>query len=108
MVEQARPVFSESVRDHIGYLAKEVASQDEGGFLEFVTAKGKFAIAAAQIRLFAPKTDENALLARKLQEDVEIMEEILRQAQTIRQFMGLDPYFNHLVEKGKIDFSPGV
>ena len=108
MIEQGRLVFSESVRDHIGYLAKELAGQGEEKFLEFVTTKGKFVIASAQIRLFAPQTEENISLATRLQEAANVMEEIQYHVEMLRQFMGLDAYFNHLVETGKIDSSSSV
>jgi hypothetical protein len=108
MVEQARPPFSESVRDHISDLAKELAGREEEDFIAFRTARGMLAITSAKVLLFAPKNDRNALWARKLVEDVVIMDEILRQAEAIRQLTGLDPYYNHLVAKGKIDVSSGV
>jgi len=108
MVEQARPYFNEELREHIAVLARELAGQDEVANIDYATAKGRFAIASAQIRLFAPINDETADLAKKLNEDAMIMEEVMRQAQVIRQFMGLDPYYNHLMEKGKIQQEPLV
>ena len=108
MVEQARPHFDESVRDNISYLAKELAGREEADFIAFYTAKGMLAITSAKVLLSAPKNDANVLLARKLTEDVAIMDEILRQAEAIRQLTGMDPYYNRLIAKGKIDVSSGV
>ncbi|OGM57586.1 hypothetical protein A3E46_02680 [Candidatus Woesebacteria bacterium RIFCSPHIGHO2_12_FULL_46_16] len=108
MVEQGRPIFNESVRDHIGHLAKILATEEEETYLAFVTTKGRFVIAASYILLFAPKTEENIAMASRLQEAAGVMQEIQSQAEMLRQFMGLDPYFNHLVETGKLDSSSGV
>ena len=102
MVEQARPYFSEVVRENIALLARELAIADEATFIDYATAKGRFALTSATILHFAPINDETAELARKLNEDVMIMEEVMRQSQAIRQLMGLDPYYNRQVEKGKI------
>lgn len=108
MLEQGRPVFNESVRDYIDDLAKGLATADEEIYLAFITTKGRFIIAASQILLFAPKTEENIATATRLQEAADVMQEIQNQVEILRQFMGLDPYFNHLVDTGKLDSSSGV
>ncbi|OGM10064.1 hypothetical protein A2V61_04410 [Candidatus Woesebacteria bacterium RBG_19FT_COMBO_47_8] len=108
MVEQARPYFNEELREHIAFLARELAGQDEVAFIEYATAKGRLVITAAHILLFAPKNDSSAELVRRLNEDAAIMEEVMRQAQAIRQLTGMDSYCNHLLAQDKIGQEPLV
>lgn len=103
MRERNKPDFSEDEREQIASLAKELAVLGEDAIWDVVKNKGNLCIASIQILDFAIPNQQAVELGEMLKHDVAVMTEIIRQARSIRQMMGLDEIYNMLAERGLLD-----
>lgn len=88
------PQFSPEEKIWIGEFAKEFARFGEDAIHDLAQSKIRLSLFAFRVIDSLPANDETVIIVENLMHDVRLIDEVLRQARAIRQFMGEDDFVN--------------
>ena len=88
--ERKKPQFSDAERDEIRISSRRIAQMGPEAIRDLLAAKWRLCVLAYNTVDSIPDIDQKMSLARALAHDVTVVDEVLRQARTIRQIEGVD------------------